>query len=130
MVPPASPASGATRLCPVCGSTIPDPSSFCERCGHRIPPRVGPMPIGRYPFPRMQVDPTEDLPYIDARWALLVTGLALAVAGGFLLAVDAVVTGVSPSTGGSVFEYVLEIPGAVLLVVGLVLFLLGLLKTL
>lgn len=87
------------------------------------------MPLGRYPFPRLQVDSGEDLPYIDARWVLLALGISLVVTGGFLLLVDAIVTGAT-SAGGALFVDLLELPGVVLLVVGVALAIVGLRKAL
>ncbi len=87
------------------------------------------MPVGRYPFPRLQVDSGEDLPYIDARWVLLALGISLAVTGGFLLLVDAIAAGAT-GVDGSLFVDVFELPGVVLLVVGVALAVVGLLRTL
>ncbi len=122
------PAEALRRLCPVCGSSIADGSRYCERCGSRIPERFRPIPVGRYPFPRVQVDPGEDLPYIEARWVFLVLGVSLAVAGGFLLLVDGIVS--AAAGGRSLFVDVFEIPGVALLVVGAALLIVGLWKTL
>ncbi len=119
----------ATRPCPVCGSFIPRDSRFCEVCGKRIPVPTAPPTLGQYVVPRLQVDSTGPTLYRDTRWVELVLGVALGVAGAFLLIVDALVTAF-PSGGDPTFGYVLLLPGAVLLGVGVVLVGLALIRTL
>jgi hypothetical protein len=83
---------------------------------------------------RFQVDPMDPTPARDPRWVSLVLGLSLATVGGFLLVVDAIVTGALAGAGatcgsapggggcsGTVLEYVLLAPGLVLLAVGAIL---------
>jgi hypothetical protein len=123
----------ATRLCPVCGSAIPDPSVVCERCGSRIPPRWRYRFVGRYNPPRFQIDPSNTTPQRDLRWVALVLGVCALAISGVLLSAYAVIGAATSSSGGScgsgtgaapcfssVFVYLFLVPGLVLLVVGLV----------
>jgi hypothetical protein len=123
----------ATRLCPVCGSTIPEQSARCERCGSRIPaPRAGRI-LGRYSALRLQIDPTDPPPERDVRWPILVLGVCCLVVSGFLLLVYEILNVVvspsaSPCGGGpdpspclsTVTEYVFLTPALVLLAIGAV----------
>jgi hypothetical protein len=131
------------RLCPYCGTGNPSASRFCGSCGRPVAVQPtardsDPWVIGRYSGLRFQVDPADPPPYRDARWVLLVLGVALAIVGGTLLIFDSVVTGAISLSGNScappcdsaAFEYLFVLPGVGLLVAGVVLSGFALAKTL
>jgi len=118
--------------CPYCSEVNPGAAAFCNQCGHRLSVRTPPLSLRRYTPLRFQVDPSEPPPVRDPRWVLLVLGISLAIVGGFLLIVDAILGPVIPDAsgfcgpapngaacgGGVVFEYVFLVPGLVLLIGG------------
>ncbi len=125
--------SVATRLCPVCGSAIPEQSTRCERCGSRIPAPRGGRILGRYSSLRLQIDPTDPPPERDVRWPILVLGFCCLVVSGLLLLVYEILSVVTshsgPSCGGgpdpspclsTVTEYAFLAPALVLLAIGAV----------
>lgn len=115
-----------TRLCPICGSSVPSDSLYCPACGRRIPARWRYRFAGTYPFPRFQIDPAEPSPARDLRWPTLVVGVSLLIVGGILLTVDAIVDAAAacgtPASStpcvGVLFTYLFLIPGLALLAVG------------
>ncbi len=126
----------ATRPCPVCGSIIPRTSSFCERCGSRIPVPRPVSTLGNYVLPRIQVDAV-DSPYRDARWIQLVLGASALVVGAFLLGTDGLVTSLgaggacgSAGCANGVLNYALLWPGALLAAIGAILVVIALVRTL
>jgi hypothetical protein len=86
--------------------------------------------MGRYTGLRIQIDPTDPPPTRDVRWVALVTGASLAVVGAFLVAVDSIATAAAPGRTNGVLEYVLLVPGLVLLAVGVLLAVIALARTL
>jgi hypothetical protein len=88
----------------------------------RPPPRWG----YHVPF-RFQIEPN-DTPYRDTRWVQLVVGLCLVAVGGFLLVTWAVLASVASVPMSLVYGF--GIPGALLVAVGVLLALLGLVRTL
>jgi hypothetical protein len=121
----------ATRLCPVCGTTIPDPSAVCGACGSRIPPRWRYRFVGKYNPPRFQIDPANTPPQRDVRWVALVLGVCSLIVSGFLLSMyflfGTVLSGSGLACGGgpssspctsTIFEYLFLVPGLALLAVG------------
>ena len=122
----------ATRICPACGTPIPGGSTFCERCGSRIPAVRPERIVGRYTALRFQVDPIEPPPERDIRWPILVLGVCSLVVSGVLLTVYALVNGATAGSelscgsgsaspcASAVVEYVFLVPGLALLAVGVV----------
>jgi hypothetical protein len=89
--------------------------------------------VGRYNFPRFQIDPGNATPQRDIRWITLVLGVCAWAVAGFLLVLYAVITTATSSSGGgcgggpgaspclsSIFGYLFLAPGLILLVVGLI----------
>lgn len=114
-----------TTVCGSCWAVNPAASSFCSRCGQKLPPPPAgpPVPPDSDIFPLLRNYPG---------WVFLSLGVALTVAGVLLVVLDGVVAwstsirgspcdGSGAGCAGSIFQFVFLLPGVGFLIAGVAL---------